>query len=82
MSTTGEDILLKVSAGGGAVSARTAMAAFTGILLMCDHSMLAEFGGLIKLSRTWDRSLLKQINSKQSKGTTQKTSMLLNISPP
>ena len=45
--------LKKVRDGGGAISARIAVAAARGILLKCNRSMLAEFGGPVQLSRTW-----------------------------
>ena len=54
--------LKKVREGGGAVSARIAMAAARGILLKCNQSMLAEFGGPVQLNRHWAHSLLKRMN--------------------
>ena len=54
--------LKKVREEGGAVSARIAMAAARGILLKCNQSMLAEFGGPVQLNRHWAHSLLKRMN--------------------
>ena len=50
--------LKKVHEGGGVVSARIAMAAARGIVLTCDRSMLAKFGGHAHLSRHWAYSWL------------------------
>ena len=50
--------LKKVREGGGVVTARIAMAAAKGIVLTCDKSLLAEFGGHIELNRFWAYSLL------------------------
>ena len=49
------------------------MAAARGILLKCNRSMLAEFGGPVQLSRTWAHSLLKQMKFVQRKATTSKS---------
>ena len=43
--------LKKVREGGGAISARTAMAAARGILLKCDRTKVAEYGGHVHLNR-------------------------------
>ncbi len=65
--------LRKVRDSGGAVSARIAMAAARGILLKCDRTKLAEFGGHVELSRHWAHSLLKRMNFVQRKATTAKS---------
>ena len=62
--------LRKVREGGGAISARIAMAAARGILRKCNRSMLAENGGPIQLNRHWAHSLLKRMNFVQRKATT------------
>ena len=76
----GDDLDLKVQAylkkvrkGGGVVSARIAMAAARGILLTCDRSMLAEFGGHVHLNRHWAYSLLHRMKFVQRKVTTAKS---------
>ena len=65
--------LKKVREGGGAVTARIAIAAARGILLKFNRSMLAEFGGPIQLTRAWAYSLLKRMNFVQRKATTAKS---------
>ena len=64
--------LRKVREGGGAVSAGIVMAAARGILLKCNHSMLADFGGPVELNRNWAHSLLKRMKFVQRKATTSK----------
>lgn len=58
LDTQVQTYLKKVREGGGAVSARIAMAAARGILLKCDRSKLVEFGGHIELNQQWAHSLL------------------------
>ena len=53
--------LRRVWDGGGVVTVRITVAAVRGILLSCDCSKLAEFGGPIILNRFW-ASLLKRMN--------------------
>ena len=53
--------LRKVRQSRGAVSARILMAAARGILLKCDRTKLAEFGGHVELKRNWANSLLTQM---------------------
>ena len=65
--------LKKVREGGAAVSARIAMAAAWGILLKCDRTKLAEFGGPVQLNRHWAHSLLKRMKFVQRKATTAKS---------
>lgn len=50
--------LKKVRQGGGAVSARIAMAAARGILLKCDQTKLAEFGGHVELNRQYMKHII------------------------
>ena len=69
--------LKKVRDGGGAVSARIAMAAARGILLSCDRSMLEEFGGSVRLNRHWAHSLLHRMDFVQRKATTAKSKHLI-----
>ena len=65
--------LKKVREGGGVVSARIAMAAARGIVLTCDRSLLAEFGGHVELSKHWAYSLLHRMKFVQRKVTTAKS---------
>ena len=65
--------LKKVREGGEAVSARIAIAAARGILLKCDRTKLAEFGGPVQLNRHWAHSLLKRMKFVQRKATTAKS---------
>ena len=64
--------LKKVREGGGVVSARIAMAAAKGIVMTCDRSLLAEFGGHVELNRHWAYSLLRRMKFVQRKATTAK----------
>ncbi len=73
--------LKTVREGGGAVSARITMAAARGIVLKCDRSVLAEFGGPIELNRHWGHSLLKPMKFVQRKATTSKSKHTATISP-
>ena len=50
LDATVQMYLKRVREGGGAVSARIAMAAARGILLKCDPTKLAEFGGHVQLT--------------------------------
>ena len=62
--------LKKVRQGGGAVSARIAIAAARGILRKCNSSLLVENGGPIELNRHWAHSLLASMKFVQRKATT------------
>ena len=55
------------------MSARIAMAATRGILLKCDRTKLAEFGGPVQLNRYWAHSLLKRTKFVQRKATTARS---------
>ena len=55
------------------MSARIAKAAARGILLMCDRTKLAEFGGHVELNRQWAHLLLKRMKFMQRKATTAKS---------
>ena len=67
------NVLKKVRDGGGIVTARITMAAARGILLKCDRTKLAEFGGPVQLNRHWAHSLLKHIKFVQRKPSTSKS---------
>ena len=64
--------LRKVREGGGAVSARTVIAAARGIVLKYNPSMLAELGGPVDLNEYWAHSLLKRMKIVRRKATTSK----------
>ena len=65
--------LRKVREGGGAVSARIALAAARGILLKCNPSLLVQNGGPVDLNKFWAHSLMKRMNFVQRKATTSKS---------
>ena len=65
--------LRRVRDGGGVVTARIAVAVARGILLSCDRSKLAEFGGHVMLNRFWAYSLLKRMKFVKRKVTTAKS---------
>ena len=65
--------LKKVQEGGGALSARIVMAAAIDILLKCDRTKLAEYGGHVHLNRGWAHSLVGWMNFVQRKVTTAKS---------
>ena len=58
---------------GGIVSAAIAVAAARGILVSCDRSKLAEFGGHIDLGRHWTYGLLDRMKFVRRKATTAKS---------
>jgi hypothetical protein len=65
--------LRKVREGGGAVSARIALAAARGILLKCNPSLLVQNGGPVDLNKFWAHSLMKRMKFVQRKATTSKS---------
>ena len=65
--------LKKVREREGVVSARIAVAAARGILLTCNRSILAEYGGHVELNVDWTYSLLHRMNFVQRKVTTAKS---------
>ena len=65
--------LKKVRDAGGIVSAAIAVAAARGILVSCDRSKLAEFGGHIDLGRHWAYGLLDRMKFVRRKATTAKS---------
>ena len=65
--------LKKVRDAGGIVSAAIAVAAARGILVSCDRSKLAEFGGHIDLGRHWAYGLLDHMKFVRRKATTAKS---------
>ena len=72
--------LKKVREGGGVVSARIAVAAAKGILLTCDRSLLAEYGGHIELKGDWTYSLLCRMKFVQRKSRQPRVNTLLQNS--
>ena len=73
LDTNVQMYLKKVREGGGMVSARIAMAAARGILLKCDQTKLAEFGGPVQLNSHWAHSLLRRMKYVQRKATTARS---------
>ena len=69
---------MKVREGGGVVYSGIAMAAAKGILMSCDRSMLAEYGGHVNITKSWAFSLLKRMKFVQRKGTTLKSKFTLS----
>ena len=65
--------LKKVRDAGGIVSAAIAVAAARSILVSCDRSKLAEFGGHIDLGRHWAYGLLDRMKFVRRKATTAKS---------
>ena len=65
--------LKRVRQGGGVVSARIVMAAARGIVLSCNRSRLAEFGGDVAITRHWAYALLRCMNFVKRKATTAKS---------
>jgi hypothetical protein len=53
--------LKKIRESGGVVSARIAIAAAKGLVMVYDRRKLAEYGGPILLNRHWAYSLLKRM---------------------
>ncbi len=72
-----QQYLQKFREGGGVVTARIAVAAARGILVACDRSKLAEFGGHIHLSPSCGYSLLGRMNFVKRKATTTKSKLSL-----
>ena len=69
--------LKKVREGGGVCSARIAIATAKGIVLSYDRSMLVEFGGHVRLNRSWAYSLLNRMQFVRRKVTTAKSKHLV-----
>lgn len=73
LDTRVQQYLRGVREAGGVVSAKIAMAAARGILLSCNRSRPAEFGGDVELNRQWAYSLLKRMKFVKRKATTAKS---------
>ena len=65
--------LKRVMQEGGVVSARIVMAAARSIVLSCNRSRLAEFGGDVAITRHRAYALLRRMNSVKRKATTAKS---------
>ena len=63
----------KVREEGGVVTTRLVIAAARGILLSCDRSILAKFGGHVRRNRHWAYSLLTCMKFVRRKVTTNKS---------
>lgn len=65
--------LKKIRQHGGVITASVVVAAARGIIISCDRSQLAEFGGHISFSRQWAYHLLDRIKFVRRKATTSKS---------
>ena len=64
---------LKKVRNGEAVSAKIAIAAARGILMICTKTKLVEFGGYVQLNRHWAYALLKCMKFVQRMAPTAKS---------
>ena len=62
--------LKKTRQVGGAISSRTVIAAARGIIMVYDKTILEEFGGHVRLTRSWAHALLKRMNFVKRAATT------------
>ena len=67
--------LKAIRANGGPVTAGIAIAAARGLLLVENKSKLFEYGGHIKLNRSWAYALFNRMGMIQRKPTTSKSKM-------
>lgn len=58
-----------IRANGGPVSTRLVLATATGLFRKANPPVLSEFGGSVKLEKTWARSVLQRMNFTKRKGT-------------
>ena len=65
--------LRKVREGGGVVNTRIAETAARGITMKYEKEKLVEFGGHVKLGRTWAESLVARMKFVQRKASTAKS---------
>ena len=71
-----QSYIRRVCDGGGIVKARIAVPAARGILLACDRSKLAEFGGHIQLGCSRAYSFLNRMKFVQEKPLLQRAYFL------
>ena len=67
--------LKTIRASGGAVTAGIAIAAARGLIMVENRNKLFEYGGHIKLNRSWAYSLFGRMGLVQRKPTTSKSRM-------
>ena len=66
-----QEYILKLRECGSPVNSAVVQAVAEGVLLAMDRTSLAQYGGHIKLSNTWAKSLLAQMNFTKRKGLTK-----------
>ena len=66
-----EEYILKLRECGSPVNSAVIQAVAEGVLLAMDRTSLAQYGGHIKLSNTWEKSLLARMNFTKRKGSTK-----------
>lgn len=71
--------ILKFCEQGGMVNSAIVQAAARGILLAMDRTRLVEYGGHVKLSNTWAKSLLHRMNFTKQRGTTKGKIVVTNF---
>ena len=69
LDTVVQSWIRKVRVAGGVINVQIVMAASLGIVKKCDRKRLAEFGGNIRITKTWAQSLLKRMGFVKRKGT-------------
>ena len=66
-----QEYILKLRECGSPVNSAVVQAVAEGVLLAMDRTSLAQYGGHIKLSNTWEKSLLARMNFTKRKGSTK-----------
>ena len=66
-----QEYILKLRECGSPVNSAVVQAVAEGVLLAMDRTSLAQYGGDIKLSNTWAKSLLARMNFTKRKGSTK-----------
>ena len=63
----------KTREGGGAVTTRIVMAAARGLIMATNRNMLMEYGGHVRINRSWAQSVLERMGYVKRKATTSKS---------
>ena len=66
-----QDYILKLRECGSPLNSAVTQAVAEGVLLAMDRMSLAQYGGRIKLSNTWAKSLLARMNCTKRKDLTK-----------